>query len=361
MTAIGDGEAILGAIAGAATRAVIVGTAALQIAAVGIVGIAVPTAAVGIAIGKQPMKLTTLINYIGASMILLALFPLPIGQFAWGAAGVWALVRGISLLNQAVNETQSANAAVRSPSPALKRLIASQPQAAAQPFQFKIPENIPSDLKCPSCGANIGPTTRKCEYCGSVLQPVIDLPEPVHLAGLLMGKGMRVRLPDGGERDFRVQGRALIAELWQASRGPNVPWTFTGNLYAGFALSGAKPAYLLNWQNQFYLFEQSKKVNDQHIQQHFLPYARAFGQSDQMGRVEFDYEGRRWRITDIGRSQVIFTEGAGLHIQRGAEARFISAESGSLRLLVEDYRAGGAAQDMVWVGYEVTENDIQYA
>lgn len=293
---------------------------------------------------------------------LLIFFPLPIGPFVWGVAGLVTLSKGIQAIKEAVSSSEEPSPPVKmAKPPAAPQPVGVQPKASKNPFQFNIPEHIPTDLKCPSCGANIGPTTRKCEYCGSVLQPVIDLPEPVHLAGLLVGKGTRVRLPEGGARDFRVQGRALIAELWQASRGPNVPWTFTGNLYAGFALSGEKPAYLLNWQNRFYLFEQSKKVNDQHIQQYFLPYARSFGQNNQMGRVEFDYEGRRWRISDIGRSQVIFTEGQELHIQRGAEARFIYAESGSLRLLVEDYRAGGAAQDMVWVGYEVTENDIQYA
>ncbi len=234
-----------------------------------------------------------------------------------------------------------------------------QPRTAENPFQFKIPENIPTDLKCPSCGANIGPTTRKCEYCGSILQPVIDLPEPVHLARLQVGSGVRIRLPNG-ERDFRVQGRALIGELWQASRGPNVPWTFTGNLFAGFALSGVAQAYLLNWQNRFYLFEARQSIDDQHIQRYFLPYARAFGQGNQMNRVEFDYEGRRWQIVDIGRSQVIFTEGEGLHVQRGAEARFIYAQSRETHLLVEDFRSGGGAQDTLWKGIQVQEQNILY-
>lgn len=306
------------------------------------------------------MNLNSLITYIGAGVLLLVLFSLPIGPFAWGAAAIWSLARGISLLKQATEEANVSGQPAGARTNFSSRPVSPQPQAAANPFQFKIPENIPTDLKCPSCGANIGPTTRKCAYCGSILQPVIELPDPVHLAGLQVGAGVRVRRPNS-EQDFRAQGRALIAELWQASRGPNIPWTFTGNLFAGLALDGAARAYLLNWQNRFYLFEQGKKVNDQHIQQYFLPYARAFGQSNQMGRVEFDYEGRRWRITDIGRSQVIFTEGEGLHIQRGAEARFIFAESGSMRLLVEDYRSGGAAQDMVWTGFSLEEQDIQYS
>lgn len=294
-------------------------------------------------------------------IFLLVLFPLPVGPFLWGTAGLIALSNGI----QAIKEAASAGIEPSRPvsasehSPAAKPVTA-QPTLAENPFQFKIPDTIPTNLKCPSCGASIGPTTRKCTYCGSILQPVIDLPDPVHLAGLEVGAGVRVRLPNG-ERDFRVQGRALIAELWQASRGLNVPWAFTGNLFAGFALSGAKPTYLLNWQNRFYLFESRQAIDDQHIQRHFLPHARAFGQSNQMGRVSFDYQGRRWQMVDIGRSQVIFTEGEGLHIQRGAEARFIYVQSGETHLLVEDYRSGGAAQDTLWKGFSIQEQDIQYS
>lgn len=79
-----------------------------------------------------------------------------------------------------------------------------------------------------------------------------------------------------------------------------------------------------------------------------------------MRRVEFDYEGRCWRIVDIGRLQVIYTEGEGLHVQRGAEARFIYAQSGETHLLVEDYRSGGGAQDTLWIGVQVQEDEIIY-
>lgn len=302
----------------------------------------------------------TVIQYLGGLLILLFAYPTRLGPLLWGLAALWAFLRGMALLNQALAESRLGNIAFPASSPATRQAVSSQPQAAPQPFTFKIPENIPTNLKCPSCSASIGPTTRKCEYCGSVLQPAIDLPDPVHLAGLLVGKGVRVRLKDG-YRDFQVLGRALIAELWQARRGPDVPWTFTGNLYAGFALRGVQPAYLLNWQNRFYLFDRSRKVNDQDIQRHFLPYARLFGQRDQLERVEFEYDGRRWQIIDIGRCQVIFTEGEGLHMQRGAEARFLYAQSGDLCLLVEDYRFGGAAQDTVWIGYVLQEDDIRYA
>jgi rubredoxin len=294
------------------------------------------------------------------AILLLVLFPLPVGPFAWGLAGLVALLYGINMLKQDLSDTPEPSVPMRMAKPtSVSRPVRVQPQAAAKPFTFNLPEKIPTDLKCPSCGASIGPTTRKCAYCGSILQPVIDLPDPVHLAGLQVGAGVRVRLPSG-ERDFRVQGRALIAELWQATRGPDVPWTFTGNLFAGFALSGTTQAYLLNWQNRFYLFDNGKPVDDQHIQRYFLPYARAFGQGDQMSKVEFDYEGRRWRVVDIGRSQVIFTEGEGLHVQRGAEARFIYAASGDRHLLVEDYRSGGAAQDILWMGFSLLEQDILY-
>jgi|GEM_PF-1051175 len=300
-----------------------------------------------------------LIGFVG--IVLLVLFPFPPGPFAWGLAGVAALIHGIKVMKEAVSDgtNMSHPASVTSPTSAAHR-AAVQPTAAAQPFTFDIPEVIPTDLKCPSCGANIGPTTRKCNYCGSILQPVVDLPDPVHLAGLQVGAEVRVHLPTG-ERDFRVQGRALIAELWQAARGPNVPWTFTGNLFAGFALDGTSKAYLLNWQNRFYLFKSRHSIDDQHIQRYFLPYARTFGQSNQMDKVQFDYEGRRWQIVDIGRSQVIFTEGEGLHVQRGVEARFIYAQSGDTHLLVEDYRSGGAAQDMLWKGFSIQEQDILFS
>lgn len=293
-------------------------------------------------------------------IILTAVFPLPIGPFIWGLAGFMALNGGIQAIKEAAKSDiappQHHGAAKSSPA---AKPVKVQPTPAEKAFEFNIPKNIPTDLKCPSCGANIGPTTRKCAYCGSILQPVIDIPNPVHLAGLGIGAGVRVRLPIG-ERDFRAQGRALIAELWQASRGSNVPWTYTGNLFAGFALQGTSQAYLLNWQNRFYLFENHQKIDDQHIQRHFLPHARAFGQGDQMSSVKFDYEGRRWQMVDIGRSRVIYTEGEGLHIQRGAEARFIYSQSGETHLLVEDYRAGGGAQDTLWKGFQVQEQDIIY-
>lgn len=298
-----------------------------------------------------------LFGFVG--IFLLVFFPLPVGPFLWGVAGLIALGNGIKAIKEAASgDIEPSPVGAAKPSPAAKPVTV-QPRAAENPFKFNIPENIPTDLKCPSCGASIGPTTRKCAYCGSILQPVIDIPDPLHLAGLEVGAGVRVRQPNG-ERDFRVQGRALIAELWQASRGSNIPWTFTGNLFAGFALSGASKAYLLNWQNRFYLFEKRQGIDDQHIQHYFLPHARAFGQGNQMGRVAFDYEGRRWQIVDIGRSQVIFTEGEGLHIQRGAEARFIYVQGGETHLLVEDYRSGGAAQDTLWKGFQVQEQDIIY-
>ncbi|GAB4492242.1 MAG: hypothetical protein Fur0016_26180 [Anaerolineales bacterium] len=296
-----------------------------------------------------------------AGIFLLGVFPFPIGPLVWGVAGLIALGHGIEAIKEAASRGIEPPGPVGASKPSLvAKPVTVQPRVSANPFKFNIPENIPTNLKCPSCGASIGPTTRQCAYCGSILQPVIDLPDPVHLAGLQVGAGVRVCLPNG-ERDFRVQGRALIAELWQASRGPNIPWTFTGNLFAGFVLDGAARAYLLNWQNRFYLFEKRQSIDDQHIQRYFLPYARAFGQSAQMGKVDFEYEGRRWRIVDIGRSQVIFTEGEGLHIQRGAEARFIYAQSGDTHLLVEDYRSGGGAQDTLWKGLSVAEQEIEYS
>ncbi len=292
------------------------------------------------------------------AIVFLLLYLTPIGPFIWAVTGLGLMIWGILEIQEALQPARTmaaAGAGPRAPSPG-----SVQPVAATRPFQFNLPEEIPTDLKCPSCGASIGPTTRRCDYCGSILQPAIDLPDPVHLSDLRVGQSLRILVP-AGDRVYRVQGRALLGELWQATRGANIPWTFTGNLYAGFALQGTpNNAYLLNWQDRFYLFDRFQMVNDQHIQRYFLPYARAFGQSDQMGRVEFEYQGQRWRVVDIGRMQVIFTEGEGLHLQRGAEARFLYAQSGLTHLLLEDYRAGGAAQDMLWFGYQIQKQDIRY-
>jgi hypothetical protein len=223
----------------------------------------------------------------------------------------------------------------------------------------KMPDNIPADLKCPSCGANIKPNDKKCAYCGSSLQPLIDLPEPAKLAGLEIGKSVRIVHPRKGALDFQVRGRLLFTELWQASRGPNVPWTPTGNYFAGFALEPA--AYLLNWQDRFYLLDERRGLSDMDINRDFVPYARQFAQSDQTARVEFSYAGGRWRMVDIGRFAIEFEDGEGSHLHKGAVGRFIHAASDNQALLVDDFQSGGSGgQDTLWRGFQIQETDIKF-
>lgn len=222
-----------------------------------------------------------------------------------------------------------------------------------------MPENIPTDLKCPSCGASIKPNARQCAYCGSSLQPLVDLPEPAKLAALEVGRSLRVVHPQKGEQAYRVRGRLLFTELWQASRGPNVPWTPTGNYYAGFALE--PNAYLLNWQERFYLLENRRALTDMDINRDFMPYARQFAQSNQTARVLFNFEATRWQMVDIGRFAIEFEEGEGLHLKKGAIGRFIHAASENQALVLDDFQSGGSGgQDTLWRGWQINENDIKF-
>jgi hypothetical protein len=223
----------------------------------------------------------------------------------------------------------------------------------------KMPANIPADLKCPACGANIKPTDKTCAYCGTSLQPLLDLPEPAKLGRLEIGKSVRLVHPRRGAQDYKVLGRLLFTELWQASRGPQVPWTPTGNYFAGFALE--PDAYLLNWQDRFYLLEERRAITDMDINRDFVPYARQFAQSDQTARIEFSYDGARWQMVDIGRFAIEFEDGEGSHLHKGAIGRFIHAGSGEQALVVNDFQSGGSGgQDTLWRGYLIKETDITF-
>jgi hypothetical protein len=226
-----------------------------------------------------------------------------------------------------------------------------------------MPENIPTDLKCPSCGASIKPTDRQCNYCKSSLQPLLELPEPAKLAALEIGKTVRVIHPQKGEQTYQVRGRLLYTELWQASRGASVPWTPTGNYYAGFALE--PDAYLLNWQERFYLLETRRALTDMDINRDFMPYAKQFAQSNQTARVQYSYEDAYWRIVDIGRFAIEFEEGEGLHLRKGAIGRFIHSDcdrqDDKQALVLDDFQSGGSGgQDTLWRGWRINENDIKF-
>jgi hypothetical protein len=223
----------------------------------------------------------------------------------------------------------------------------------------KMPDNIPANLKCPSCGASIKPTDKICTFCGSTLQPILDLPEPAKLGELEIGEDVKVGHPQKGEQIYKVRGRLLYTELWQASSGPTVPWTPTGNYYAGFALQPT--AYLLNWQDRFYILDERRSLTDMDINRDFVPYARQFAQSNQTAKVEFPYVGGRWLMVDIGRFAIEFEDGEGCHLHKGAIGRFIHAGSGNQALVVDDFQSGGSGgQDTLWKGFQIKETDITF-
>ncbi len=241
--------------------------------------------------------------------------------------------------------------------------VQSAATAQVQLPERKMPENIPADLKCPSCGASIKPTDKVCPFCKSALQPLVELPEPAKLGGLEIGKTVRVVHPQSGEITYRVRGRLLYTELWQATSGPTVPWTPTGNYYAGFLLDPV--AYLLNWQERFYLLTEVRPLTDMDINRDFLPYAKQFAQSNQTANVEFPYAGARWKMVDIGRFAIEFEEGEGNHLHKGAIGRFIHAGSGgaggATALVVDDFQSGGSGgQDTLWKGFQIKETDIMF-
>jgi hypothetical protein len=242
------------------------------------------------------------------------------------------------------------------------RSASQAPAPSTATAQVILPERnmpeIPKDLKCPSCGASIKPTDRQCAYCGSTLQPQLDLPLPAKLDALEIGMSARLTHPQKGEQVYRVRGRLLYTELWQASRGPNVPWTPTGNFYAGFALE--PNAYLLNWQERFYLLETRRALTDMDINRDFMPHAKQFAQSNQTARVQFNYAGARWLMVDIGRFAIEFEDGQGLHLRKGAIGRFVHASSDRQALVLEDFQSGGGGQDTLWRGWQIDENEIKF-
>ncbi len=256
-----------------------------------------------------------------------------------------------------------APALVRPGGPPVRSMSQPPVQSAAMaPVELperKMPDNIPANLKCPSCGANIKPTDKKCNFCGSALQPLLELPEPARLGALEIGKDMKVVHPQRGEQIYKASGRLLYTELWQATGGPTAPWTPTGNYYAGFALEPA--AYLLNWQDRFYILEEHRSLTDMDINRDFVPYARQFAQSNQTAKVEFQYDRERWQMVDIGRFAIEFEDGEGCHLHKGAIGRFIHAGSGNRALVIDDFQSGGSGgQDTLWKGFLIAETDITF-
>jgi hypothetical protein len=177
------------------------------------------------------------------------------------------------------------------------------------------------------------------------------------LSQVSIGKQIRVRHPVRGELTVYVMGRVVYDELWQAQRGPQVPWTPTGNAFSGFWLE--TNLFLLNWQNRYYLLEEATRLSDADIQRDFAPHARKFAQSDQTADVYFAYPPASWHIDDIGKFRIRVVEGEGLSNVTGAVGRFVHCSGDGRRALVlEDYESGGG-QDVVWTGYQIDAEDIK--
>lgn len=211
---------------------------------------------------------------------------------------------------------------------------------------------IPSSGRFPPVPSQAAPTL---DSGGQKMQSY-----PQKLAWIKLGQRIYTHHPIKGELMAHVLGRIQYSELWQQTRGPQSPWVPTGNVFLGFWVEGS--LFLLNWQNRFYLLDESVQVSDADIQRDFLPHARKFAQSDQTAEVYFDYPPAVWHIDDIGKFRVDSTEGEGLIFRPGAVGRFIHASGDSGRaLVVEDYEGGGGGQDTVWIGYQAQEEEIKAA
>jgi hypothetical protein len=164
------------------------------------------------------------------------------------------------------------------------------------------------------------------------------------------------RHPKRGEITATILGVIHYAELWQTARGPNAPWVPTGNTFVALWLGD----YMLyEWQGRLYLFDEGQDLTEQQINTSFLPYARQFAQGNQAAQVTFAWPPLTWTMVDIGRFAADRVEGSGLRLNAGAQGRFIHAAGEDRRaLVVEDYQSGGGGQDTVWIGWQITWDDV---
>jgi hypothetical protein len=229
------------------------------------------------------------------------------------------------------------------------QLLLPNPVSSRQTYHF--PRAAPQP---PARDIDIDPSLRDWQTGGT--QTMAD---PQKLAWIQLDRPVRVRHPVSGETTARVTLKIIFSELWQKTRGPQVPWEPTGNVYVGARLENG--LFVLNWQNRFYALDQMIELSDNDIQRDFAPHARKFAQSDQTAVVYFDYPPAVWRIDDIGKFQISWVGGSGLRLASGSSGRFIHASGDSRRaLVVEDYEGAGG-QDKVWIGYQIDETDIQAA
>lgn len=224
-------------------------------------------------------------------------------------------------------------------------------------IQLFSPENEQNQARPVKTGIPAQGTTRSSLVNRSLASQAATS-QSMKLDWMEIGQRIATQHPIHGLTLAHVIGRVHYIELWQHSRGAQVPWTPTGNTFLGFLLEGG--TYLLNWQNRFYLLEGRDELSDADIQRYFQPYARQFAQSDQTADVYFSYPPAMWHIDDIGKFRIGATEGEASLFRPGSVGRFIHASGdGGRALVVEDYESGG--QDTAWNGYLLKEEDIQLA
>lgn len=184
-----------------------------------------------------------------------------------------------------------------------------------------------------------------------------SLPAPETWADVEIGQNIRIIRVGKLEINAEVVQRVYYAELWQEKMKTDVPWTLTGSYYVGLELNN--DMLLLNWQSRYYLLDQRSPLTDMDINRDFAQYARKFAASNQTASITFDRDGIRWKIFDIGRFRIEFTEGEGLKVSPGSVGRFIHAKSDNQVLIVEDFQSGGSGCDTLLTGVELTAKDIK--
>jgi len=211
-----------------------------------------------------------------------------------------------------------------------------------------------AERPAPQSVAPARPTTAPIGSTSSTVPPASD-PRP--LDWIQVGSRINVRHPQQGDLMVHVMGRVSFTELWQQRSGPQVPWTPTGNTFYGFWLETNR--LLLIWQTRCYLLDEAIPTSDNEIQRDFASHAREFAQSNQTADVYFAYPPAMWHMDDIGKFQIASVEGEGFPLQIRAVGRFIHASGDSDRALVlEDYE-GGSGQDLIWIGYKITPEDVK--
>ena len=136
-----------------------------------------------------------------------------------------------------------------------------------------------------------------------------------HFFNARLGQNITVNHPQRGEITGKIVGTIRYVELLQRVNSPSEPWVPTGNQYAAHWLGNF---LLYEWQDRLYLLDEYEALTDQDVQQHFLPHAKRFAQSDQTAQVSFAWPPASWTIVDIGKFEVAEAQGDG-HLELADE------------------------------------------